>query len=174
MCDIALQLRRPTGHAVNPVPLTEAERIPSAAEIVEIHLLAREIEHEVRTSPDLHDWAHLERLGSMTAAYAVEFRDRALAVLDDDGVDVGDAAQVLLALRRTSMADLERRVDLPRRAEIAELEPWKASHVRSLAERLNCGRSAARRYAGGAGRAGGARSRSRHAAPACFRRPVRR
>ena len=48
----------------------------------------------------------------MTAAYAVEFRDRALAVLETDGVDVGDAAQVLLALRRTSMADLERRVDL--------------------------------------------------------------
>ena len=137
MCDIALQLRRPTGHAVNPVPLTEAERIPSAAEIVEIHLLAREIEHEVRTSPDLHDWAHLEKLGASTAAYAIEFRDRALAVLDDDGVDVDDAAQVLLALRRTSMGDLERRVDLPAPPDVARLEPWKASHVRDLAERLS-------------------------------------
>lgn len=137
MCDIALQLRRPTGHAVNPVPLTEAERIPSAAEIVEIHLLARGLEQEVRKSPDLYDWAHLERLGSMTAAYAIEFRDRALAVLETDGVDVGDAAQVLLALRRTSMADLERRVDLVAASEITELEPWKASHVRTLANRLN-------------------------------------
>ena len=107
MCDIALQLRRPTGHAVNPVPLTEAERIPSAAEIVEVHLLAREIERDVRKSPDLLDWPKLERLGSMTAAYAVEFRNRALVVLDDEGVDVGDAAQVLLALRRTSMTQLE-------------------------------------------------------------------
>lgn len=137
MCDIALQLRRPTGHAVNPVPLTEAERIPSAAEIVEVHLLAREIEREVRKSPDVYDWARLERLGSTTAAYAIEFRDRALAVLDDDGVDVRDAAQVLLALRRTSMPELERRVDLPAPAEVARLEPWKASHVRHLAERLN-------------------------------------
>jgi methylmalonyl-CoA mutase cobalamin-binding subunit len=73
----------------------------------------------------------------MTAAYAVEFRDRALAVLESDGVDVGDAAQVLLALRRTSMADLERRVDLVAASEIADLEPWKASHVRTLADRLN-------------------------------------
>jgi methylmalonyl-CoA mutase cobalamin-binding subunit len=137
MCDIALQLRRPTGHAVNPVPLTEAERIPSAAEIVEIHLLAREIEHEVRTSPDLHDWAHLEALGATVAEYALDFRDRALAVLDSDGVDVRDAAEVLLALRRTSMAELERRVDLRPSADIARLEPWKASHVRHLAERLN-------------------------------------
>ena len=51
MCDIALQLRRPTGHAVNPVPLTEAERIPSAAEIVEVHLLAREIERRSASRP---------------------------------------------------------------------------------------------------------------------------
>jgi methylmalonyl-CoA mutase cobalamin-binding subunit len=136
-CDIALQLRRPTGHAVNPVPLTEAERIPSAAEIVEIQLLARRIEHEVRSSPDIYDWARLERLGSTTAAYAREFRDRALAALDDDGVDIGDAAQVLLALRRTSMAELEQRVDLAASPEIVELEPWKASHVRTLTERLN-------------------------------------
>ncbi len=137
MCDIALQLRRPTGHAVNPVPLTEAERIPSPAEIVEIQLLARTIEREVRTSPDLHDWAHLEKLGSMCAEYAIEFRDRALRVLADDGIDTDDAAQVLLALRRTSMADLERRVDLAAPSDIADLEPWKASHVRQLTERLN-------------------------------------
>jgi methylmalonyl-CoA mutase cobalamin-binding subunit len=117
--------------------LTEAERIPSAVEIVEVHLLAREIEAEVRRSPNTQDWARLEHLGSMTAAYAVEFRDRALAALDDDGVDVDDAAQVLLALRRTSMSELERRVDLTAPPEIARLEPWKASHVRRLAERLN-------------------------------------
>ena len=138
-CDIALQLRRPTGHAVNPVPLTEAERIPSAAEIVEVHVLAHEIEREVRRSPDLFDWPKLERLGSMTATYAVEFRDRALAVLDGDGIDVGDAAQVLLALRRTSMSELERRVDLAAPDDVARLEPWKASHVRSLADRLDKG-----------------------------------
>ena len=137
MCDIALQLRRPTGHAVNPVPLTEAERIPTAAEIVEIHLLARDIERDVRASADLRDWARLERLGAAVAEYAMEFRDLALAALVDDGIDVGDAAQVLLALRRTSMADLERRVDLTPSADIAQLEPWKASHVRDLAARLN-------------------------------------
>jgi methylmalonyl-CoA mutase cobalamin-binding subunit len=35
------------------------------------------------------------------------------------------------------MAELELRVDLAADPEIAGLEPWKASHVRSLAERLN-------------------------------------
>ncbi|HEY0519079.1 MAG TPA: cobalamin-dependent protein [Ilumatobacteraceae bacterium] len=137
MCDIALQLRRPTGHAVNPVPLTEAERIPSAAEIIEIQLLAREIERDVRSSADLHDWAHLEKLGSAVAEYALEFRDRALAHLDEEGVDVGDAAQVLLALRRTTMPELERLVDLAAPTDVVRLEPWKASHVRRMTERLD-------------------------------------
>ena len=138
-CDIALQLRRPTGHAVNPVPLTEAERIPSAAEIVEVQLLAREIERDVRRSPDVLDWESLERIGATVAAYATEFRDRALAALDTDGIDVRDPAQVLLALRRTSMGDLERRIDLEAPPEVAALEPWKASNVRRLAARLDHG-----------------------------------
>ena len=142
MCDIALQLRRPTGHAVNPVPLTEAERIPTSAEIIEVHLLAHELEREVRKSPDLFDWARLERLGAMTAEYALEFRDRALEVIESNGVDVTDAAQVLLALRRTSMSELERLVDLAAPPDVARLEPWKASHVRRLVDRL--GRSTAR------------------------------
>jgi len=135
-CDIAVQLRRPTGHAVNPVPLTEAERIPTAAEIVEVHLLAREIERDVRGSAALFDWARLERLGADTAAYARAFRDRALSLLAEDGIDVGDAAQVLLALRRVSMNELERRVNIPAAPDIAALEPWKASNLRSLADRL--------------------------------------
>jgi len=136
MCDIALQIRRPTGHAVNPVPLTEAERIPSPAEIVEVHLLARELEREVRKSPDLYDWARLERLGAATAEYAIEFRNKALAALENEGVDVRDAAQVLIALRRTTMGELEALVDLAAPPEVARLEPWKASHVRALADRL--------------------------------------
>lgn len=140
-CDIALQLHRPTGHAVNPVPFTEAERIPSPTEIVEVHLLAREIEHEVRNSPDgtspnRYDWSRLEHLGELTAKYGLQFRDRALAVLADDGAAIGDAAQVLLALRRTSMAELEERVDLAAPDEIARLQPWKAKQVRRLADSL--------------------------------------
>jgi methylmalonyl-CoA mutase cobalamin-binding subunit len=136
MTDIAVQLRRPTGHAINPVPLTEAERIPSADEIVSAHLLARELEREVRRGGDLHDWARLERLGADTAAYARRFRDRALALLAADGVDVADAAQLLLALRRTGGAELARRIDLAPSADVGRLEPWKSARVREFAERI--------------------------------------
>ena len=135
-CDIALQLHRPTGHAINPVPFTEAERIPTAAEIVEVHLLAHDVEREVRAAPDRFDWTLVERLGATTARYGIAFRDRALAAMQNDGVDVGDAAQVLLALRRTSMPELEQLVDLAPPPEIEGLQPGKARRVRQLAERL--------------------------------------
>jgi methylmalonyl-CoA mutase cobalamin-binding subunit len=136
MCDIAVQLRRPTGHAINPVPLTEAERIPSPAEIVEVHLIARELEREVRKAPNLYDWERLEAAGAGVAQYALAFRDRALQVFADDGVDITDAAQVLLSMRRTTMPDLEERVDLAAPDEIASLEPWKASQIRDVVSRV--------------------------------------
>ncbi len=136
MCDIAVQLRRPTGHAINPVPLTEAERIPSPAEIIEVHLIARELEREVRKAPNMYDWERLEAVGARVANYGLAFRDRALQVFAADGVDITDAAQVLLAMRRTTMPDLEERVDLVAPDEIATLEPWKASQIRDVASRV--------------------------------------
>ncbi len=143
-CDIALQLRRPTGHAVNPVPLTEAERIPSAAEIIEVHLLAREIEHEVRKAPDLYDWERLERTGAATAAYALAWRDAALEVFASDGIDITDAAQVLLALRLNTMDSLERRIELDVPDEIAALRPWKSSNLARMVQSFRSGVSTTR------------------------------
>src|SRR5215210_5108583 len=90
LVDVAAQLRRPTGHAINPVPLSEAERIPSAREIIDVHLLARELEREARRSGDLYDWGALERVAAEVADYARRFRHRALAGLAERGVDPRD------------------------------------------------------------------------------------
>ena len=79
MVDVATQLHRPTGHAINPVPLSEAERIPDAAEILEVQLIARELEREVRRGAALLDWAWAERRAAEAAAHARAFRDGVLA-----------------------------------------------------------------------------------------------
>jgi methylmalonyl-CoA mutase cobalamin-binding subunit len=68
--------------------------------------------------------------------YGREFRDIALRRFADEGVDVNDAAQVLLALRRMPILELEQRVGLAPSAEVARLEPWAAGHGRRFAERL--------------------------------------
>jgi methylmalonyl-CoA mutase cobalamin-binding domain/chain len=133
--DIATQLHRPTGHAINPVPLSEAGRIPDAAEILEVQLIARELEREVRAGGALLDWAWVERRAVEAADYARAFRDGVLRALRDAGVDVADAAELLLALRRSAPAELEARVDVPAPRELRALETWKHGVVASVAER---------------------------------------
>jgi methylmalonyl-CoA mutase cobalamin-binding domain/chain len=139
MVDVATQLHRPTGHAVNPVPLTEAERIPDAAEILEVQLIARELEREVRRGAALLDWARVERQAREAAGYARAFRDAVLAELSGAGVDVGDAAELLLALRRSEPAELERRARVPASRELRALETWKQGAVAGVAERARRG-----------------------------------
>jgi hypothetical protein len=135
MIDVATQLHRPTGHAINPVPLSEAERIPDATEILEVHLIARELAREVRRGADLVDWAWVERRAAEAAEYARAFRDGVLAQLADAGVDVTDPAALLLALRRSVPAELEQRVRVPATGELRALETWKHGVVAGVAER---------------------------------------
>ena len=135
--DLACQLHRPTGHAVHPVPLTEAERVPTGAENLEVQLLAHALEQDVRRSGDAVDWVRAERVAAEVAAYAGTFRDAALALLDEDGVDVADPVALLLALRALGTDGLEERLRLAPPRAVAALVPWKARHVRTLAAGLD-------------------------------------
>jgi methylmalonyl-CoA mutase cobalamin-binding subunit len=123
--DIGAQLHRPTGHAINPVPLTEAERIPSADEILTVQLIAREVAADARRAPT--HWAPLEAKGAQLADDARAFRDRTLRRLRDDGVDTHDPEQVLLALRRTAPATLDGGDGRP---------TWKSQVVSAQAARI--------------------------------------
>jgi methylmalonyl-CoA mutase cobalamin-binding domain/chain len=134
--DVATQLRRPTGHAVNPVPLTEGRRIPSAEEVLEVHLVARGLEREVRAGADVLDWPEVERRAAEVATFALAFRDRALALLREEGVDVADPAALLLALRRVDPAELQRRARLSAPPEVRRLETWKHAAVARVARRV--------------------------------------
>jgi len=112
--------------------LTENLRIPDATDILEVHQLGREIEREARRSADLFAWERLEAQAYEGAQYAHEWARRALGVLEEDGVDVRRAYDVLLALRRMDVHQLEARIDLRPPKGLGDLEPWKAQTSRSM------------------------------------------
>ena len=136
LVDIATQLHRPTGHAIMPVPVTENERIPSAQEIVEVQLLARALEREARRSDRLFDWLGFEKLGRELADFGRRFARRTLALLEEDGVPTDDPAAMLLALRRATPAELERRAKVPASSAVAGLEQWKTATAGRHAETI--------------------------------------
>ncbi|UCE43299.1 MAG: cobalamin-dependent protein [Candidatus Aminicenantes bacterium] len=107
MWDIVAQLACPTGHAVHPLPLTEALRIPSAEEIAEAQSFGRRIE---KTAKQLHP--HID----LSASYA--FSDKVVALgkkvfvhalegLKEAGVDTKDPVQMLYVLKELGPASFE-------------------------------------------------------------------
>lgn len=106
--DILAQLECPTGHAVHPLPITEAIRIPSAEEIAEVQAFGRQVERAARR---LHGRVDL----SASRAFAREITTagkticaNALAGLAQAGVDVRDPLQLLFVLKGLGPVAFER------------------------------------------------------------------
>ena len=109
LVDIVAQRSRPTGHAVNPVPITEAERIPEVEEIIDAHRFASRLLERSVPLDALIDAGASDRLAKRLMEGGQRFRDQVLGGLSDAGIDVNDAFELLLALRRTGARILESR-----------------------------------------------------------------
>ena len=105
--DIAGQLLKPTGHAINPVPVTENERIPDVSEVVEAQLFAARLaSHETWHMP-LLDPAPARTLADRIVAGGRNFFDNAINGLAEAGIDTDNPFEMLLALRRLGGRRLE-------------------------------------------------------------------
>lgn len=105
--DIWSLCRRHSGHAINPVPVTENERIPDTDEIIDAQTFAgRLVEHASR-SLGLIDLAAVDAMAASLVAGAQLFKERVLAGLAGIGIDIADAAALMLALRRIGPRRLE-------------------------------------------------------------------
>lgn len=108
LADLVGQMERPTGHAVNPVPVTENERIPDVEEIVDAQM------HAIRLAEHAAAWREVVDFGPARedAARIVAGGRRVLAALLDGlaarGVDPADPAAMLLAVRRLGAKRIER------------------------------------------------------------------
>jgi methylmalonyl-CoA mutase cobalamin-binding subunit len=105
--DIYGEKTRPSGHAVNPTPVTEAERIPDIEEIIDAHMFANRL---VELDMPLHGLYRDEEIDEV-AARIVEggekFRDNVLNGFTNAGIDIRDPFEMLLAIRRIGSKRLE-------------------------------------------------------------------
>ncbi|WP_428030380.1 cobalamin-dependent protein [Ancylobacter sp.] len=99
--------RRHTGHAVNPVPVTENERIPDIDEIIDAQLFAHRLAEHAAGSSGLIDTAPVDALAERLVQGGHLFAARTLAGLEQEGIDTADPAQTMLALRRIGPKRLE-------------------------------------------------------------------
>lgn len=96
-----------TGHAVNPVPVTENERIPDVDEIIDAQTFAARLAEQAGAAGALVDFAPVDALADRLVAGGRLFAARVLAGLEEAGIDTTDPAQTLLALRRIGPKRLE-------------------------------------------------------------------
>jgi methylmalonyl-CoA mutase cobalamin-binding subunit len=107
MWDIMAQLKCPTGHAVLPLPVTEALRVPSAAEIAEAQILGRRVEQTARRLLPYMDFSAAEAFSETVWQAGKSVFENCMAGLKEAGVDLRDPIQLLYVLKKLGPAVFE-------------------------------------------------------------------
>jgi len=106
--DMVAQLVCPTGHAMVPLPVTEAIRIPSAQEILQVHVLARRVEEAARRLAPYLDLSQAEAIKERLIAAGRGVFERALSGLETLGVDIHNPLEMLFVLKKIGAERFER------------------------------------------------------------------
>lgn len=105
--DILAQLHSPSGHAVLPLPVTEAIRIPSADEIIEAQLFGRQVEAGARRLYPHVDFSAAQAFSDQIFQQGQSIFENALVGLRENGVEVRDPMQLLYVLKRLGAQNFE-------------------------------------------------------------------
>ncbi len=105
--DIMAQIECPTGHAVLPLPVTEALRIPSADEIVEAQCFGHRIEDAARRLWPYIDFSSAYDFSNKVVSSGQSVFKNALDGLKEAGVDTKDPVQMLYVLKKLGPSDFE-------------------------------------------------------------------
>ena len=105
--DILAQLECPTGHAVLPLPVTEALRIPSGDEIAEAQSFGRQIEKSARRLRPHVDFSAAYEFSTRVVSAGKSVMHNALDGLKAAGVDTADPVQLLYILKQIGPASFE-------------------------------------------------------------------
>jgi methylmalonyl-CoA mutase cobalamin-binding subunit len=103
------QQRSQSGAAILSIAVTEALRVPSWEEIVQVQTVARRIANDCGRLMESFNWPHIEALSERMVEGGRRFHANIMQGLDDLGVDMGDPMQILLTIRRMGGAAIENR-----------------------------------------------------------------
>lgn len=105
--DIHGQKTRPAGHAINPTPVTEAERIPDIDEIIDAHRLANHLVELEEPLSGLYRDEEIDPIADRIVAGGRRFKENVLAGFQEAGIDIENPFEMLLAIRRVGSKRLE-------------------------------------------------------------------
>ncbi|MFW9993785.1 MAG: cobalamin-dependent protein [Candidatus Odinarchaeota archaeon] len=122
LVDIVGQKTLPTGHGLNPVPVTEAMHIPEIQEIIDAHLFANRLIQRAEGYENLFDMEAADKIAERLVKGGQLFKERVLKGVSEAGIDIKNSFELLLAMRRIGAKQLEElygpgepRTDYPRK-----------------------------------------------------------
>ena len=107
MVDIAAQIRNPSGHAINPVPVTENQRIPDISEIIDAQNFAAQLIDITRGFDSIVDMDTVQKIRTQLVEGAKIFKSNLLSGFEEAGIDVTNPVEMFLAIRRIGGKKLE-------------------------------------------------------------------
>ncbi|MBW2059194.1 MAG: cobalamin-dependent protein [Deltaproteobacteria bacterium] len=145
--DVLAQLYCPTGHAVTPIPVTEAVRVPSAQEILQVQVLGRRMEEAAGALIDRVDFSEEVACKDRLVEAGKRVFRSALEGLEAAGIDVEDPVRMLYVLKKLGPGEFEARFGagvkdeshLHRRRPIMTVDYYKGvqEKSRALEETIN-------------------------------------
>jgi methylmalonyl-CoA mutase cobalamin-binding domain/chain len=107
LADTCGQMLFPTGHAVTPIPITEAIRIPSADEIIQVHVTANMLETKAKHYQAFLDIEKMTAEKDTLIKGGKVFFERVMNGLDELGIDTRNPNELFMALKALGPARLE-------------------------------------------------------------------
>ena len=110
-------MKTPTGHAITPIPVTEAIRIPLPEEIAQVQLVAHQLEQTARDLCDLLNWDAISQLKDKLLNGGKIFYQNLKKWLINIGYDLKNPIELLVGLKQIGARNIESSVK-----KFAELE----------------------------------------------------
>lgn len=119
MADAIAQMICPSGHAITPIPITEAIRVPSPEEIIDAHFTMDMAIEQAKYYKDTLDLQYIESEAEILVSCGNIFFERVLNGLDDQNIDINNACEMLAAVKAMGVPQMEENFGVGRQDKAA-------------------------------------------------------